>query len=64
MPTEDGKARYETVLVFGERVAAVEQLRKGDPVEVIGYLHEREVTGHDGKRKPRCEAYATVVRPR
>jgi hypothetical protein len=64
IPTENGKARYETILVFGQRVNAVQELHKGDAVEVIGYPHEREITGRDGGKKVRREVYATVVRPR
>ena len=64
VPADDGKARYETILVFGERVRAVQDFQKGDAVEVIGYLHEREVTGRDGTKKLRREVYATVVRSR
>jgi len=64
IPTEDGAARYETILVFGDRVARVQEFHKGDAVEVVGYLHEREVTGRDGASKTRREVYATVVRAR
>jgi single-stranded DNA-binding protein len=64
VPIEDGSARYETILVFGERVKPVQELHKGDSVQVIGYLHEREVTGRDGTKKMRREVYATVVRSR
>ena len=64
VPADDGKARYETILVFGERVRAVQEFQKGDAVEVIGYLHEREVTGRDGTKRMRRELYATVVRSR
>lgn len=61
---EDGVARYETVMVFGERVRTVQELRKGQAVEIVGYVHEREVSGRDGKKRTRREVYATVVRTR
>jgi len=64
IPTENDAVRYETILVFGKRVRAVQEFQKGDAVEVIGYLHEREVTGRDGTKKIRREVYATVVRSR
>jgi len=64
IPTENDAVRYETIMVFGKRVRAVQEFQKGDAVEVIGYLHEREVTGRDGTKKMRRELYATVVRSR
>ena len=53
---------WHTILAFGERA---EQLRgtltKGEPVEVIGYQHERTIKSRNGQTKLVTEIYATAV---
>ena len=64
VPLENHTTRYETILVFGERVPAVLDFQTGDPLECVGYVHERQVTGQDGKTRTKRELYATLVRGR
>ncbi|MGH2530916.1 MAG: single-stranded DNA-binding protein [Thermomicrobiales bacterium] len=64
---EDGSTRWQDVLVFGERAAnlrAGAAPTKGQYTEVIGYVHQREVTGKDGQRRTVEELYAVVVKAR
>ena len=58
------RTAWETVIAF-RRLAeqARDTLTKGDAVEVIGYLHERQILGRDGPRTIH-EIYATVLKPR
>ena len=56
---------WHTVLAFRDRAAHVrDQLKKGDPVQVIGYRHRRELRRRDGTTRPVEEIYATAIRPR
>ncbi len=59
------KTHWHQVLAFRERAQQVKDtLKKGDPVEVIGYRHEREIPRRDGSTRRVEEVYATVVKPR
>jgi single-strand DNA-binding protein len=56
---------WHTVLAFRDRAQWIrDTLTKGMPVEVIGYLHEREIPRRDGTRRTIQEIYATVIKPR
>jgi primosomal replication protein N len=59
------KTTWHTVLAFQQRAAHVrDSLKKGDPVEVIGYVHERAIPRRDGTSRTVREVYATVIKPR
>ena len=64
---DDGSTRWQDVLLFNERA---EKLRsgqapqKGQYCEVVGYRHEKEVKGKDGKVRTVEEIYAVAVKPR
>ncbi|MFC9883124.1 single-stranded DNA-binding protein [Streptomyces libani] len=64
---EDGTTKWQDVLAFGERAAALQkrteagELIKGNEVEVVGYLHEREYQGRDGTAKTAQEIYSVAV---
>ncbi len=62
---EDGATSWETVVVFGEKAARLRgTLERGQAVEVVGYLHDREIPKRDGTFKTVHEIYAAVVRTR
>jgi hypothetical protein len=64
---EDGSARWQEVKVFGKRAArlqADQAPRRGQAIDVIGYLHRRERTGKDGTARVVEEIYAVAVTPR
>ncbi len=59
------KTSWHTVLAFRERAQTVhDTLKKGMPVEVIGYVHEREIPRRDGSTRTVEEVYATVIKQR
>ena len=54
---------WHTILAFGERAEQLRgTLRKGEQVEVIGYVHTRTIRGKDGKSRTVEEVYASAVR--
>jgi hypothetical protein len=55
---------WHSVVVFGERARRLQdrQLQKGQEVEVIGYVHEREGRTRTGEPKLIRHVYATAVR--
>lgn len=62
---EAGETTWHTILAFGERAEKLrEGLAKGQHLEVIGYLHQRERTTRSGETRIIDEVYATVVKPR
>lgn len=62
---EAGETTWHTILAFGERAEHLrEGLAKGQHLEVIGYLHQRERTTRSGETRIIDEVYATVVKPR
>ena len=55
---------WETVIAFRKLAEqARDTLKRGDAVEVIGYLHDRQIPGRAGPRTV-TEIYATVLKPR
>ena len=59
------KTTWHTVLAFNARAEQVrDTLKKGDPVEVIGYVHERDIPRHVGTTRTVQEVYATVIKQR
>lgn len=59
------KTTWHTVLAFQKRAEQVrDTLKKGDPVEVIGYVHEREIPRRDGSTRTVREVYATIIKQR
>ncbi len=59
------KTTWHTVLAFQKRAEQVRNsLKKGDPVEVIGYVHEREIPRRDGTIRTVHEVYATIIKQR
>lgn len=61
-PTPDDTV-WHHVVAFGGRAEQLRgTLRGGEPVEVVGYRHERVVRGRDGQPKTVAEIYATAVR--
>jgi hypothetical protein len=62
---EDGSTTWHTVVAFDERAQKLhETLTKGQSVQVIGYLHEREAKTKGGQPKIVQEVYAAVVKQR
>jgi single-strand DNA-binding protein len=56
---------WHTIIAFQKRAEQVrDTLTKGDPVEVIGYVHERAILRRDGSSRTVQEIYATVIKPR
>ena len=63
--TDLDKTTWHTVFAFRERAVQVrDRLKKGDAVEVIGYVHERQIPRRDGTTRTVREVYATVLKPR
>ena len=61
----DARENYALVLAFRDRAQWIrDTLTKGMPVEVIGYLHEREIPRRDGTCRTIQEIYATAIKPR
>ncbi len=64
---DDGSTQWRDVIVFNERA---EKLRANEPpaksqfVDIVGCLHEKEVTGKDGTVRKIAEIHAVVVKPR
>jgi hypothetical protein len=67
---EDGTTKWHDVLAFNDRAAALKkrleagELVKGNEIEVVGYLHEREYQGKDGTTKTAQEIYSVAVKRR
>ncbi|KJS54428.1 hypothetical protein VM98_19070 [Streptomyces rubellomurinus subsp. indigoferus] len=67
---ENGETAWHDVLTFGERAAGLKkrieagELVKGQEVEVVGYLHEREYKGRDGTPKTAQEIYSVAIKRR
>lgn len=62
---EDGSTSWHQIVAFSEKAEkARDSLAKGQVVEVIGYLHEREQKTQGGKTKRVQELYAAVIKPR
>ncbi|TAK28806.1 MAG: single-stranded DNA-binding protein [Chloroflexota bacterium] len=62
---EEQKTSWHTVLAFGERAKKLQDnLKKGDAIEVIGYLHTRQMRTREGKNRMVQEIYAVVVKTR
>ncbi len=62
---DEQNTTWHTVVTFNERAKKLlGTLAKGQPVEVIGYLHEREKKLRNGKTRRVQEVYAAVVKPR
>ena len=54
---------WKTILAFGKRADALRgTLRTGQQVEVVGYVHTREVLGRTGTPRTIEEIYAVAVR--
>jgi single-stranded DNA-binding protein len=61
---EENRTTWHQVVAFGPRAEKLKgMLTKGQVIEVIGYLHERQVRGRDGKTKTVQEVYAAVIKP-
>ncbi|MEV5879856.1 single-stranded DNA-binding protein [Streptomyces sp. NPDC052101] len=64
---DDGTTKWHNIVAFGERAAALKtrteagELVKGNEIEVVGYLHEREYQGRDGTTKTAQEIYSVAV---
>lgn len=62
---EDNTTSWHTVLAFGERAQKLKgSLQKGQQVEVVGYVHTREIRTQGGGTRPVQELYAVVVKTR
>ena len=62
---DDGTTTWKDVLLFGDRAGRLREGNaptKGKFVEVVGYVHEREVKGKDGTTRTVSEIYAVVVK--
>jgi len=54
---------WHPIVVFGERAERIENMiAKGQMLEIIGYVHQRERHGRDGSTRRVEEIYATVIR--
>jgi hypothetical protein len=61
----DNTTTWEQVIAFNTRAEKLKDtLHKGDAVEVVGYMHEREGKGRDGQLKTIRELYAVTVTAR
>lgn len=61
---EAGDTAWHNVVVFGERAERLrEVVRRGEVIEVVGYLHERTARARGGQPRVIQELYAAVVRP-
>jgi len=58
------KPIWHTVFAFDDRARKLREkgLARGAPVEVVGYKHERQIKGRDGKTKVAEDIYAVAVR--
>ncbi|MFD9030116.1 single-stranded DNA-binding protein [Streptomyces sp. NPDC059567] len=65
---DDGTTKWHDVLAFNDRAAALKkrmeagELVKGNEIEVVGYLHDREYQGRDGTTKTAQEIYSVAVK--
>ena len=60
---EPDQTVWHHIVAFAKRAEQLRgTLRGGEPVEVVGYRHERTVTGRDGRVRTVAEIYATAVR--
>lgn len=63
--TDDGETTWETVIAFGDKAERLrDSVQRGDPIEIVGYAHAREVQRRDGSSRTVREIYAAVVKPR
>jgi single-stranded DNA-binding protein len=61
----DNTTTWEQVLSFNARAEKLKDaVHKGDAVQVVGYMHEREGRGRDGQPKTIREVYAVTVTAR
>ncbi len=61
--SEEGETTWHQIVAFNEKAeTAQDTLAKGQVVEVIGYLHEREQTTREGKKRRIQEVYAAVIK--
>ncbi len=61
----DGETtEWHSIVAFGERAKRLQDrpLAKGQLVEVVGYVHEREGRTRTGETKSRRQIYATAIR--
>jgi len=60
----EDQATWHTVFAFDDRARRLQQkgLAKGAAVVVVGYTHQREAKGRDGKTKQVEDIYAVAVR--
>lgn len=62
---DDGETTWETVIAFGDKAEKLrDSVQRGDPIEIVGYAHAREVQRRDGSNRTVREIYAAVVKPR
>jgi len=62
---EGDKTTWQNVKAFGERAQKLkDSLKKGDAVDVVGYLHERQIKTKSGGSRTAQEIYAVVITPR
>jgi Single-strand binding protein family len=63
---DDKSTTWHTVVAFGDKAAQIQaaELKKGEPIGVIGYEHERTYTKKDGTVKTEIQIYAAVVKRR
>lgn len=62
---DDGSTTWKDVLLFGERAGRLREgtsPTKGQYVEVVGYVHEREVKRKDGTTRTVSDIYAVLVK--
>ena len=67
MPQEDGSTTWERIVAFNERATRLQGEqgpKKGQYVEIIGYRHERQEQGRDGRVRRIQEIYAVVIKQR
>jgi len=58
----DNSTTWHQVLAFNQRAERLKDvLRKGEPVQVVGYTHTRESRGRDGQMRTIAELYAVTV---
>jgi hypothetical protein len=61
----DNTTTWQQVLAFNARAEKLrDTIHKGDAVQVVGYVHEREGKGRDGQPRTIRELYAVTVTAR
>lgn len=60
---DDGSTKWHDIVAFKERALKLQgSLHKGQEIEIVGYIHTKQVPGKGGQPKEKREVWAAVVR--